>query len=111
MEIKEFIKETLVEIQQGVQEAINECKDSKTNGVINPVWGKANDINSSYVKDVKFDIAVTVTDKASDDVKGGIKVMGIGLGGGRTKDQETGNMSRIQFSIPIVPPVTTVDKE
>lgn len=108
MEIKEFIKETLVEIQQGVQEAINECKDSKTNGVINPVWGDASNINKSHIEDVKFDIAVTVTDKSSRDKKGGIKVMGIDLGGGQSKDEEKGNVSRIQFSIPIVPPITTV---
>jgi hypothetical protein len=108
MEIKEFIKETLVEVQQGVQEAINTCKESSTNGVINPVWGNANDVNSSHIKEVKFDIAVTVLDKSSDNIKGGIKVMGIDLGGGRTEGQETGNVSRIQFSIPIVPPVSTV---
>ncbi|MCC5907830.1 MAG: hypothetical protein JJU13_16570 [Balneolaceae bacterium] len=111
MEIKEFIKETLVEVQQGVQEAINSCKESNTNGVINPVWGSANDVNSTHIKDVKFDIAVTVSDKASDNYKGGIKVMGIDIGGGRVKDEETGHVSRIQFSIPLVPPVTTVSEK
>ena len=104
MEIKEFIKETLV----GVQEAINECSDSETNGVINPVWGKAADVNNSNIKQVEFDIAVTVTNKSTGDIKGGIKVMGVDLGGVREKNEETGNVSRIKFSIPIVPPVTTV---
>ena len=111
MDLKEFIAETLVEIQQGVQLAIQKTRESQTNGVINPVWGTSKDVGASHIKEVKFDIAVTVSDKASGQVGGGIKVMGVSIGGDASESEERSHVSRIQFSIPVVPPVTEVHTE
>jgi len=110
MELSEFIAITLSEIQRGVQTAINNTKD-KVSGVINPVWGTPKDIGASHIQSIHFDIAVTTVEKASGQVSGGIKVVGVTLGGGSTGSSETTEVSRIQFSIPIVPPVTNVNHE
>ncbi len=108
MELNEFVTETLVEIQRGVQQAIQRCAELKINGVINPVWGTSQDVGGSHIKEVQFDIAVTVSDKTAGKVGSGIKVMGINLGGDLSESAESAHVSRIQFSIPIVPPVTEV---
>ena len=110
MELSEFIAMTLAEIQRGVQTAINNTKGT-VSGAINPVWGTPKDIGASHIEKVHFDIAVTAVEKASGQVGGGIKVVGVTLGGGGTGSSETTEVSRIQFSIPIVPPVTNVSND
>jgi hypothetical protein len=108
MELKDFISATLIEIQSGVQAAIDQTIKDKIGGAINPSWGGTKDINASLIEKVQFDIAVTVADKTSGSAEAGIKVVGIKIGGGGSGTTETSNVSRIQFSIPIVPPVTTI---
>jgi hypothetical protein len=51
MELNEFLAETLVEIQQGVQQAIQCCAELKINGVINPVRGTTQDVGRSHNKE------------------------------------------------------------
>lgn len=108
MELKEFIAATLGEIQEGVHMAIKQTIESGINGAINPSWGGTKDINSSLIQEVKFDIAVTVADEKKAGVNGGIKVVGLSIGGEGSTETTTSRVSRIQFSIPIVPPVTTI---
>jgi hypothetical protein len=108
MELKEFISTTLTEIQEGVQKAIDTSSANKTKGAINPVWGTP---GVKDVQKVQFDIAVTVADKTTGSGGGGIKVVGIKIEGAREKINETSNISRIQFSIPLIPPVPTIHEE
>ena len=110
MELSEFVAMTLGEIQRGVQTAINSTKGN-VSGAINPVWGTTKDIGAAHIQSIHFDIAVTAVEKASGQVGGGIKVVGVTLGGGGTGTSETTEVSRIQFSIPIVPPVTVVSHD
>ncbi len=111
MELNEFIAATLSEIQRGVETAINGTIKNGVSGTINPVWGTTKDIGSAHIQNVQFDIAVTVVEKISGQVGGGIKVVGMSLGGGGSGASETTEVSRIQFSIPIVLPVTTISHE
>ena len=108
MELKDFITATLTEIQSGVQAAIDSTIKNKVGGAINPCWGGTKDISVSQIQKVQFDIAVTVSDKTAGSAEAGIKVVGIKIGGSGSEATETSNVSRIQFSIPIVPPVTTI---
>lgn len=108
MNLKTFISATLIEIQSGVQAAIDHTVKHKVGGAINPSWGGTKDISASLVEKVQFDIAVTVSDKATGSAEGGINVVGINIGGSGSDSTETSNVSRIQFSIPIIPPVTTI---
>ncbi|EJG1555236.1 hypothetical protein [Vibrio parahaemolyticus] len=108
MELKEFIATTLGEIQEGVQIAINETIKNGVNGAINPSWGGKKGMNNTLIKEVHFDIAVTASDEEKSGIKGGIKVVGISIGGDDTASTTTSRVSRIQFSIPVIPPVTTI---
>lgn len=108
MELKDFIAMTLTEIQSGVQAAIEGAKKSGANGAISPCWDSVREAGSTLIQKVQFDIAVTVSDKTEGKAEAGIKVVGIGFGGGATGSTETSHISRIQFSIPIIPPSTVI---
>lgn len=116
MELREFITATLVEIQQGVQEAINECEEKKIAGVINPIYSKTGNISSQHIashrQNVDFDIAVTTENSSSSQeagkMKGGIKVISGSIDKSDTEKESDSKSSRIKFSIPIIPPATSV---
>ena len=107
MELKEFISSTLSEIQEGVQMAIDKTIKGKVSGAINPNFESSNR-DKSLIQNISFDIAVTVSDEEKAGINGGIKVVGISLGGQDNVTSSTSRVSRIQFSIPVIPPVTNV---
>jgi hypothetical protein len=95
----------------GVQDAINAHMSEKgAVGVINPVWGAdSNAINSEYIQKVEFDIAVTVSKKGEGGGKAGIKIFSaMEVSGEGKKSHEESSVSRIKFTIPIVPAVQIV---
>jgi hypothetical protein len=110
MDLREFLSETLVQIQMGVQDAITKHQALPDSvGVINPVWGAdASAISSEHVQKVEFDVAVTVTDKTGGSGKGGLKIFSLEMGAEASKSIEQSSVSRIKFSIPIVPAVQIV---
>lgn len=112
MELREFITETLVQIQEGVQGAIDRRRASANSaGAINPVWGAdANAINADHLQKVDFDVAVTVTDKGGVSGKGGLKIFSFEMGAEASKSLEHSTASRIKFTVPIIPAVQIVGK-
>lgn len=99
MNIEEFVRDSLVQIVKGVQQAQEAVGDSAR---INPRFGSHNQIKWS---DVSFDIAVTATE--SSEVSGSVRVLGpvkFGVGGGTTAADS--NVSRLQFTVPLVLPET-----
>ena len=100
MELKEFIAETLVQIQEGVQDAIKRrASEESSAGVINPVFGIDMDAaGDTHVQKVEFDVAVTVTEKSGGGGKAGIKVFSIELGGELSKGAEQSTASRVKFA-------------
>ncbi|MDD5335263.1 MAG: hypothetical protein PHS32_16145 [Rhodoferax sp.] len=111
MDLSEFIAATLSEIQKGVESAIKSTIATGVTGVINPVWGTHEDVGSGQLQNVHFDVAVTVVEKVTGQVDGGIKVVGVRLGASGSGTTESTEVSRVEFTIPIVPPVTTVSKK
>ena len=111
MNLKDFISTTLIEIQSGVQAAIDHAVKNNLKGAINPSWGGSEEISAKLIEKVSFDIAVTVADRAAGAAEAGIKVVGIKIGGSGSASSEMSNVSRIQFSIPVIPPVTTVSND
>ena len=109
MELREFITATLVEIQSGVQDAINVAVRDGMKGAINPSFDPRKD--KDLIEKVQFDIAVTVGEKKTGSAEGGIKVVGINFGGSAGGSHETSHVSRIQFSIPLIPPTTNIVPE
>ncbi len=112
MELREFVAETLIAIQEGVQDAIARMKERKVIGTVSPVWDDGTKVDwKEYVQPVEFDVAVTATNKVEAGGKGGIKVLTIAeLGAEGSKSAEHSTVSRIKFSIPIVPPAQSVGR-
>lgn len=110
MELKEFIAETLVQIQEGVGDAIKRRSATYgAAGVINPVFGATmNATGADHLQKVEFDIAVTVSDKATGGGKAGLKVFSVELSGEVSKGAEQSSVSRIKFTVPVIPPVQLV---
>jgi hypothetical protein len=107
MELREFVTETLVQIQEGVQDAINRRRDTQgAAGVINPAFAEpsANDRQM-----VEFDVAVTVSDKHEGSAKGGLRVWSVELGAGGSMAAERSTVSHVKFAVPVIPPTTGVE--
>lgn len=108
MELKDFIRETLVGIAKGVEEARIETGDI---WAINPTAIDGEKIvEKSYVE---FDIAVTAgeTTGSRKEGKGGVRAeisvlgasVGGDLGGGLegSKQSHSENVSRVSFKVPV----------
>ncbi len=106
VELSEFIERTLVDIQKGVAAAIRSA--AEIGGVINPVFGGINDIGMEHRQDVVFDVAVTVSEKSSKSGSGGVEVAVLRAGIDGSQAEENSRVSRIQFTIPIIPSVQIV---
>ena len=77
-------------------------KTTDVKGAVNPVWGVGN-VGKENIQNIHFDIAVTAAEKNDEKVGSGIKVLGIGIDGEVTCFSENSRVSRIQFTIPIIP--------
>jgi hypothetical protein len=111
MDLKSFISSTLVQIQEGVQDAIDQTTEKGLEGSVNPKYTVSNNPSLGQTQDVKFDIAVTASDEDKAGVNGGIKVVGISFGGDASSTTKMSQISRIQFSIPVTPPTTHIQKK
>lgn len=119
MDLRNFIKETLVQIAQGIEDASDALDDSAA--VVNPrnvvgtqgsedakvygYWVENTDRNyRRAVQEIEFDVAVTASE--GTETKGGIGVMvgSIGLGTHGKSDATSASQSRIKFSVPMVLP-------
>jgi len=84
MELKDFVKNALVEIIDGVKEAQSSTQES--GGSVNPP-GRGEHVSLTFggtdIQNVEFDVAVTITEGSenSGGVAGGIAVIGIGVKG------------------------------
>lgn len=114
MELKEFIKETLVQLVEGVKDAQKETSDS--GAVIVPDGIRTSNISEYYmvaiekvavpVYHVDFEVALTHSDGKED--KGGIGVWfgSVGVGGQVKTDGNEVSATNVKFRIPIILPVS-----
>ena len=111
MDLKEFVKESLVQIIEGVKAA--QDATTGTTARINPSGMAFGDIKglkqyelSTYIsaENIEFDIAVTVSE--GESAKGGIAVLA-GLIGGKAQagfENVSSYASRIKFQVPVLFP-------
>ena len=109
MNIQEFLKETLVQISKGIEEAQNELTDS--GGRVNPALSTGQSTlqnkgglvtkQGNLVYDVNFDIAISVSDETDTKAGAGIFVASIGVGVQTADSYSSSKVSRIQFKVPI----------
>ena len=120
MELKDFVKESIVQIVKGIEEANNELSDS--DAMVNPFYMQAHsDAAQSYgrtkvrdtdytnhdskiIEKVNFDVAIVV--EAGKQGSGGAKlsIASISIGGNAKIESSNKSESRIKFSIPVVYP-------
>lgn len=116
MDIKEFIKETLIQISEGICEANKQMSSRNsfvaTENITNQSGIPVNDTYSykegasHLVRPIDFDIAVTVSDASAQSGKGGIEVLSLFHAGGGIENQSSSNTThKIKFSIPLALPV------
>ena len=115
MELKDFIKETLVQITNGVVEAQNIING--TGCYINPEgYYKGEQVHTGYNKEyrsiqkVKMSIAINVIE--NNQTKAGLGVVSAILTAGASTTNSDSNSvtNRIEFEIPISLPVMDVSK-
>ncbi|MFB6456530.1 hypothetical protein ACE38W_14750 [Chitinophaga sp. Hz27] len=102
MDVRNFVKNSLLEIFQGINDAKKELSDKSVSGTIN---------NTDYTEEsshlIEFDIAVTVSESDKKDVDGKLSIASIlSTGGSMEKSSNHNVVSRIKFSIPVTYPQT-----
>ncbi len=112
MELKEFTKQTLLQIIEGVKEAQNEAlvKDA----YINPVNLYTNKDDNTYVKindkniqvtDVNFEVEVSTIDENEKEGGAGIFVGSFKIGTRKSDTDKAIATNKITFTVPLALPV------
>jgi hypothetical protein len=117
MELKDFVRESLVQISNGISEASEELKD--TSAHINPKnvyvnsdnrqnYGRLVNDKSYYpvVELIEFDVAVHASEGTETNGKIGISIGSIGLGVGGKSQESNRSESRIKFKVPVTFPTS-----
>jgi hypothetical protein len=99
MELREFVKQSLVDIVAGVSESMNDI--SQLGGKVNRSFNER-----EATQDIIFDVAVTASESMTGTGTGGIKVMGMGIEGELSADGKQSITSRLQFKVPVTFPFT-----
>lgn len=111
MELKDFIKETITQIVNGVVEA--QAEINQHGAEINPKRvqfkeaGQYNYHNSGKPQYVEFDVGLTSIQKSGSSEGIGVFLGSISLGKKNDEGAEHTAVSRIKFSLPVVLPSGT----
>jgi hypothetical protein len=108
MTLKEFVRDSLIEIADGVAEA--RAKNPKISPGVFTIPGDKSNAGVTITTDkhgpaflIDFDVAVTVSEKTDGGGKAAISVANIlAIDGGRSSGLEQSKVSRIQFKVPMV---------
>lgn len=102
MELKDFIKETLIQIVDGIKESQSVIEEK--GALVAPEGyicnGKGNFDDFTCVESIDFEVTIEAKEKGGSN--GGIKTPIIEVLVG--KSTSTGNYNKISFSVPIVYP-------
>lgn len=109
MELKDFIKGSIIEICHGIYEAREEIKKEWNNNPISPVRVNNNPVNIE--SQIDFDIAITISNEKTAsgsghaDTRGIIKIVAADVGINGAVGNSIGNerCHRIKFSVPFFP--------
>ena len=110
MKLDDFVKQSLVDIVNGIKAAQTEVGK----GIINPAGIRGTGDNTPrtrytvygnrLVHMLAFDVAVTATDTGTVEGGGKITILAAGIGGKASSLNEEKTATRISFEIPIVYP-------
>jgi len=108
MELKDFIRQTLEQIVDGVS-AAKESVEQK-NGIINPTAmsytldGKYNNIPHPLPSNVEFDVGLTATSNSGTKEGIGVFLGSINLGKSNENGTATVAVTRVKFIVPLILP-------
>ncbi len=107
MELKEFIKETLTQIVEGISEAKKANKNSMIEIAPEGVYGdrplKSNRGESSMnTRMVDFEVALKQTEGKANQVGIGVILASIGSKASSSDKNDNETVTRIKFSVPIL---------
>lgn len=94
MELQQFITESLKQIMTGISKA---QEDDANTGTIN-----AYNTSMLPIKEIEFDVAVTVNEEQGTNGGIGIFAGAIGVGAKGQSLSSNSSVSRIKFSIPVI---------
>ena len=127
MDLKDFIKETVIQIAESVIEVQQHFDEKIIDAIINPREIRKN-YNANYpaeysttenhstggkssrtdvprtVDNIEFDVAVTVEKDSKKEVGGKLKIFDAGIGAEANEINKLANVSKVRFKIPIVLP-------
>lgn len=110
MELREFVKETLVQIVSGVVEAQQSEVVSESSGAIAPSGHEVSD-KDLLSQEVKFDVAVTVGSGTATKGGVGVFVGPVALGSQGSSKDTNASTNRVQFSIPVYLPSQKINRK
>lgn len=101
MDLREFVKRSLVDIAAGINDA---------NAALTEERGKSHELGGRWFRlrreegglradRIEFDIAVTLTSGAADSKGAGLRLSVVEFGMGKGKSSGTESISRIKFSV------------
>lgn len=107
MELKDFIKSTITQIKESVEELNEEFEEGKA--VVNPLFAESPNrsmirANGANITDIDFDLSLSVTETDGKEGKIGIMSSIIGMGASSKSDNQNISINRIQFTIPVMLP-------
>jgi len=118
MDLKDFVKETLIQISQGIEEANKELEGS--DAMVNPLhitghsenaqtYGRTRPPSTSKpgtrtVQPVNFDVAVVAEAGEKGEAGAKLSIASIGIGAKGSIESTNRSESRISFVIPVVYP-------
>jgi|BarGraIncu01121A_1022015.scaffolds.fasta_scaffold01699_5 hypothetical protein len=112
MELKEFVKETLIQIIKGVKEAQVAVKED--GGQVNPIHAfygdtthknTVRDSEGQVIHSIEFDVAITVKEDAGVKGGGGLVVGPVVIGTRGEMSEQNTSTNRIKFPVPISYPL------
>jgi hypothetical protein len=115
MNLKDFVAGSLTQIIEGIRKAQEEA--AETGAWISPAGSSIprgtsitvinTPAGDSYLQQVQFDVAVTVSDEQSAGAGGGLRVFGAKIGAEGEVNYKNAAVSRVQFTVPVVWPGQT----
>ncbi len=109
MDLKEFTKQTLLQIVAASNEVNEELEDlgayipNKEIYKNHGSYRMADIVDGANIIDVEFDVAVTATESEGNDGSGKLKVMSlVEMGGGVNSKFENQTVSRVKYVLPLI---------
>ena len=109
MELREFVRSTLLEIVAGVSDAQEALIEDGSTAVINA--GATSNLKQHHeggrrtLEMVQFDVALTVTETTDKGIGGRLSIAAASIGTQRGASIENSEVSRVRFQVPVVLPL------